>query len=619
MQDKNLKRRDFLRLSGLATAGVIATACGQAAPASDPEPTTAPASGGSDPAPTNTPVPEPAETGGLREIPRERTLILQNGGVEGQYTNVGLGNMYAQGSTGHRAVTGAMEPLFYYSAFADETIPWLATGAEYNDDYTELTVFIREGAEWNDGTPFTANDVVFTINMLKEFQPLLRDSAFINNAVAEATVVDDLTARITFNAPRPRILFTHLTAKFDTGMYWVPEHVFGDLGSADEVLGFGFYDPEQGWPLYTGPYNVVDWRAEQQVIDRNDDWWAAKIGFAELPEIERILMIPWTGEERGAQLIINNETDSCLDLRATTITQVVNQNPAIITHTNRELPLGYIDWWPTSYWFNCEDGPFADANVRWAVSLYTDREQMLDVALEGSGILTPLPFPQYPPLQPYFDAAADLLEEYNTLEYNPDKAAERMIAAGYEQDGDGFWVQNGERVPAVIHGFGIFNDIGPVLAEQLRRGGFEAEYVTPADSGTRMVDGTAKIMLFGHGGSITDPYHTLDFYHSKYYRPTGEPAEQRSRYNNPEYDAIMDEMATIPPDPNNPAYMDIYLQALEIYLRDLIDAPIQQWLHRMPMNTTYFDNWPTEDNNYVNGAFWHQTVGILLRNLTVKA
>ena len=620
MTEKSLNRRDFLRLTGLATAGTVVTACGGGAA---PAPAASDGGDSAEAAATNTPAPAAAEaeaeSGSLKDVPREKTLILNWGGGEGTLTGVQIGNMYAQGATGHRTVVGAFEPLFYYSAFADETIPWLATSAEYNDDYTELVVNIREGAEWSDGTPFSANDVAFTINMLKDNAPLLRNSTEVSNWVAEATAVDDLTVKVVFNDPRPRFLFSYMNAKFDTGLLWVPAHIFQDLADADAVLGFEFYDPAQGWPVFTGPFNVVDWRPEQQLIDRRDDWWAAKTGLAEMPEIERILVTPWTSEERAAQLIINNETDSSLDLRATTISQVVAQNPAIITHTNQDLPLGYIDWWPTSFWFNHDDGIFSDVNVRWAVSYAIDREQMLDVALEGSGILTELPFPYYPPLMPYIEAAAPLLEQYPTNEHNLDKVDERMQASGWEKDGEGFWVKDGERAVANTSGWGIFNDIGPVLAEQLRRAGFEAEHSSPADNGTRISEGTQKIWLNGHGGSIVDPYDTLDFYTSKYYAPTGEPTAQNSRYQNPEYDAILEEMAAMAPSADDPEYMALYLKAVEIYLRDLIDAPIQQWLHRMPMNTTYWDNWPTEDNSYVNGAFWHQTVGLLFMNLKAKA
>src|SRR5690606_5271103 len=380
----------------------IATACGgTVAPA--PAATSA-ATGGEAAA---TAAPAEVQVAGLRQVPRERTLILMFGGSDGQFLNTGLGNMYATGSEAHRAVTGAFEPLFYYSAFADEVIPWMATGAEYNDDYTELVVTIREGVEWSDGEVFDANDVAFTLNMLIENAPILRNSSEVKAWVQEAVAVDDLTVRITFYEPRPRFLFSHLYAKFDTGIIWIPEHIFKDI---DDIAAFEFYDLEQGWPRVTGPYNVVDWNPQQQIIDRRDDWWAAKIGFAELPEVERIIKLAWTGEERAAQLIINNEIDSSLDLRANTITQVVQQNPNVITHTNRDLPLGYIDWWPTSMWFNCDEGPFTTPEMRWAVSYSINREQMLDVALGGSGILSQLPFPYYPPLMPYIEAAAPLLE-----------------------------------------------------------------------------------------------------------------------------------------------------------------------------------------------------------------
>ncbi|MEM7028603.1 MAG: ABC transporter substrate-binding protein [Chloroflexota bacterium] len=603
-----LSRRDFLRFSGVATAGTVLTACsggGDAPAAGD--------AGGSDAGAASSS--SAATDSGVAEIAREKTLILMFGGGEGQFGDVGVAGMYAAGTSGHRSVAGSFEPLFYFSAFANEWIPWLAESAEYNDDFTELVVTTRDGAEWSDGTPFSAKDVVYTLQMLLDNAPTLRNSTEVSAWIKSVELVDDRTAKISFNDPRPRFLFSHLSGKFDTGLYWVPEHIYKDV---EDPSAFEFYDPEKGWPLVTGPYNVTFWTPEQQFIDRRDDWWAAKIGFADLPEVERILHLPWTGEERATQLVINNDIDSSLDLRATTISQAVAQNPAVITHTNRDLPLGYTDWWPTSFWFNCDEGPFSTKESRWAVSYTINREQMLDVALEGSGILNPLPFPDYAPLVPYIEAASDLLKKYPTNEHNLDKASDLMTGQGYEKDGDGFWVKDGERVPAVIHGFGIFNDIGPVLAEQLVRGGFQAEYVTPADSFTKMSDGTAKIFLFGHGASIADPFDTLDLYTSKHYRPTGEPANPFSRFQDAAYDEILEQMAAIAPSPDNPEYMDLYLQALEIYLENLIDCPIQQWLHRIPMNTTYWENWPTVDNNYVNGAFWHQTFGLVLHNLKAK-
>ena len=56
-------------------------------------------------------------------------------------------------------------------------------------------------------------------------------------------------------------------------------------------------------------------------------------------------------------------------------------------------------------------------------------------------------------------------------------------------------------------------------------------------------------------------------------------------------------------------------QAMEIWLPDLPDIQLVQNFHRIPMNTTYWKNWPTAENDYVNGAPWHLTFPIVLWNL----
>lgn len=600
---RDVTRRDFMRLSGLATAGVVLAACGGGAeaPAAAPE-----ASEGGD---TSAPAPE-AAAADVTEVPREKSLIVMFGGDGTQFVDTGLGNPYATGASHQMGSAALWEPLFFYSVFLDEEVPWLATDYAYNDDFTELTINLRDGVEWSDGTPFTAEDVVFTLHMLRDNAPILTTSTVVQDAVQEAVAVDDLTVQIIFNEPRPRFMFNWMMFKFDTGIIIVPKHIYEGI---EDVAAYEGYDPEQGLPLATGPYNITSWSNTQKFIDRRDDWWGSKTGFAELPEVERILVIPRADDTLMTQRIVNNEVDSILDLRANVIGQTVAQNPAIITHTGTELPLGYMDWWPTSVWFNHEDGPFTTKEMRWAVSYTIDRQQMLDVGLQGSGIITELPFPQYTPLQPYFEAAQPLLEKYPTNEHNLEKAAELMEAQGYALDGDGFWAKDGERVPAVLSGWSVFNDIGPIVAEQLRKGGFEAEWTTPADNGTRISDGTQKIWLNGHGGSIADPYTTLDFYTSKYWAPIGEPTAYNSRFRNEEYDAILDEMAAT--QATDSGYMDLYLAAMEIWLDNLVDAPLQQWLHRIPMNTTYWTGWPTQDDPYVNGAFWAKTFPLILQNL----
>ena len=55
--------------------------------------------------------------------------------------------------------------------------------------------------------------------------------------------------------------------------------------------------------------------------------------------------------------------------------------------------------------------------------------------------------------------------------------------------------------------------------------------------------------------------------------------------------------------------------AIEIWLRELPEVPLIQYFHRIAYNTTYWTNWPTEENPYINGAQRHLTFPLLLWNL----
>ena len=44
--------------------------------------------------------------------------------------------------------------------------------------------------------------------------------------------------------------------------------------------------------MVTGPYRLVHTDVEKKIWDRRDDWWAAKIGFQDLPKVERLIFLP---------------------------------------------------------------------------------------------------------------------------------------------------------------------------------------------------------------------------------------------------------------------------------------------------------------------------------------
>jgi ABC-type transport system substrate-binding protein len=502
--------------------------------------------------------------------------------------------------------------LFYYYIFSDKEQPWLAESGEYNADFTELTLKLRKEAAWSDGKPFTADDVVFTLESQLNNEKLNYHAQF-KEFVKSIEKVDDNTVKLTFNRPAPRFKFEVLTQKFDTGIPMVAKHAFDGVDDPTSVQG-GLDMP------HSGPYSVVSWNADQKILDLREDWWAVKAGLIPVPDVKRVIYNRIADMTLVAQRSVNNEYDATLDLRSDAIKSAVSQNPKITTHTGNNPPYGYLDWWPNSLWMNTQIEPFNDARVRKAISRAINREQINEVVYEGAPIATVYPFPLYPKLQAWVDSpeVKALEEKLQPGKYDLEESAALMTEAGFTKNADGLWEKDGKTVPAVISGFeSIHSDIVPILVEMLKQGGFDASIDFSPTAYQNMADGKPGLYMFGHGASLIDPQATFDLYNSKYAAPIGTTAGSNrfSRYQNPEFDKIVDEMASLPTE--DPKFNELALKALEIYWADVIDVPVIQWLHRIPYNQTYWTNWPTVENPDVglNGAHWHTTAPQVITRL----
>jgi ABC-type transport system substrate-binding protein len=565
--------------------------------------------------PTEEAAAESLQLGELKEVPREDTLIM-GWSIS---SPIGVTNPWASPGYTHQEANAMMwEGLAYYLIYADKEQLWLAESMDYTKpDFTELTIKLRPGAKWSDGAPVTSKDVVFTFEGQLNKDTLPYHASF-EQFVSKIEAVDDLTTVVTFNQPAPRFKFEVLTLKFDTGIPIVPAHVLEPLDDVNAFPG-GLEMP------HSGPYTTVVWDATQKILDLREDWWAVEAGLAEVPEVKRIIMVNIGGQvgqsmEVVAQRVTNNEFDTALDFRQNIISSILQQNPDVTSHTANEPPFGYLDWWPNSLWSNTLLKPYDDARVRRAISLAIDRDTIDEVVYEGAKVTTIYPFPLYPGLVKFAerDDVKALVEKYQPRKFDLEESAKLMEEAGFAKNSAGLWERDGETVNATIHGFeGIHSDIVPVLVEMLIQAGFDASINFGTDAYQQMADGAPGLYMFGHGASLVDPYAALELYHSRYSQSIGTTAggNRFSRYNNPEYDAILDQMAPLSSD--DPKFEDLAVQAMEIYWKEQIDVPIIQWLHRIAFNQTYWTNWPTADNlgPGVNGAFWHHTGMLVVTNL----
>jgi peptide/nickel transport system substrate-binding protein len=316
---------------------------------------------------------------------------------------------------------------------------------------------------------------------------------------------------------------------------------------------------------------------------------------------------------KRVQNLINNNMDMSLDLRPPNIQSILDANPNVTTFSGKDLPHGYLDWWPICLGFNNLEAPFNDPEIRRAVNYAIDREQVVEIGWQGAGTYSLLPLPDFPPIRAYTEGIQDLLEKYEIGVHDLAKSAAIMERKGWALDDEGFWAKDGERMKLVIDIYSIFNDLTPVLVAQLQKAGFDANFRMTPDANTRMAQGTARAFLMGNGGSVRDPYFTLRLYHSRFVQPTDTHAERFWRWSNADYDRIVDQMGKTSPD--DPALHGLFREAMEIWLQELPSIPLVQWYHRIPHNETYWTNWPSLEDPYINTAYWHNTFLLLLLGL----
>lgn len=469
------------------------------------------------------------------------------------------------------------EPLFLFNgARAGDVKPWLGTDYAWSDDGRTLTVDLRRGVTWNDGEPFTVDDVVFT------FETIASDPALNTYAlpVDTVTAVDRDTVRIEFTEPAYTQEFFALGRQ-----KIIPEHVWSTIPEEERSTWLN----ED--PVGTGPWRVESVEGQTLVLTARDDYYVDG-----LPRFDAVRFRSFSGNNALNAAIVAGEVDWAGAYMPQVEENYLAKDP---DYELVNIPIATAVLLP-----NAERGPTADPDVRHAISAALDREFMNDSVYSG----------QNPPasptglLLPTFDNVLDPDLADVGFETGEEAVAEHLTAAGYTRDSSGRWTRDGERLSVelkIVSGWTDYVTLAEQAKQQLADVGIElrVDAVSYAQWTQSRNEGRFDLVLDGVGFTPDPRGYYWQMLSSDLVKPIGTASADGNygRYSNPAVDEALRAIAgTDDLDEQLPYFHAIQRE----FMADMPVIPLFAAQAMMEFDGNDVTGYPTEDDPYASPAVW---------------
>jgi peptide/nickel transport system substrate-binding protein len=293
--------------------------------------------------------------------------------------------------------------LIYRDPITNEYSGNLATGWKWIDDVT-LELTLREGVTFHNGEPFTADDVVFTVDYVANPENGAKTQRNVN-WMKSGEKIDDYTVRIHLKEPFPAAI------EFLSGpvsMY--PDQYYAEAGPS----GMGLK------PVGTGPYKVVEVVPGQRfVLEKYEGYHDSPKGQPSIGTID-IRTIPDVNTQMAE--LFGGTLDLIWQVPADQAERL-DQMGRFTVANESTMRIGYLTMDAAG---QTGENPFQDVRVRRAVNHAIDRKALVNALLKGkSQVVSAACFPSQ------FGCISDV----TSYEYDPEKAKALLAEAGYP---DGF-------------------------------------------------------------------------------------------------------------------------------------------------------------------------------------
>lgn len=308
------------------------------------------------------------------------------------------------------------ETLLFFNRMDGSIKPWLASSYQFSSDASSVTFTLRQGVKWSDGQPFTSDDVLFTLNDLKQYPAA--DTSSLWQYLKGVSAPDANTVKVDFIKPYTPILW------YLGGQTWIlPKHTFANVGDPSKFAN--------SQPVGTGPFTLKSFSPQLIVGAKNPNYWQP--GKPAVTE----LRFPSFNSNTSAELLLSRGDIDWMGVFTPNIEKTFVQKDPAHNHY----------WFPPSnvvmLYLNTAKAPFNDVAVRQAISTALDREQMYKVAESG---YEPVAHPTalVLPANKSF-----LASDYQSSAFTQDaaKAQQIMNSAGYKKGSDGIYLdKSGKRI-----------------------------------------------------------------------------------------------------------------------------------------------------------------------------
>jgi peptide/nickel transport system substrate-binding protein len=277
-------------------------------------------------------------------------------------------------------VAQSFEFLCTLNSSGDDIAPGLAESWTPNDDGSVWTFALRQGVSWQDGSPFTAADVVATMERL-----VAAGNSALNGVLSSGgtVAVDDNT--VEFNLDAPNGNFPYLVSVFNAQSPITP-------------AAFEVGTTLDGTPNGTGAWKIESFdSATGARFVRNDSWWG---GATALDAVEFTFF-----DETGPMITAyqGGQIDAIVQFDVITGNTLLS-DPNFSTIATRTSLHRQI-------WMRTDTGQFADKRVRQALALTLNRQQMVDQLFQGRADIGNDHV--IAPVYPFFDASTPAQRERN--------------------------------------------------------------------------------------------------------------------------------------------------------------------------------------------------------------